>query len=291
MRRTYSAGFVLPAVLWGVILLALIAGNLLLLGRAGTVQAIAGETRARLMAAAQAGLARALHELDADRPGAPPERIAFAVEGIAVDVSISSESGRIDLNRAPASLLAAAFEHAGAESDAAALLAAAVLDWRDADHVEELGGAENRVYRLAGRPEHPRDAPFASVGELARVRGAETLDLVKVHDLLSIASPVGTVDSRAASGPVCAVLDGLGEACGVGTTGIGLLAPSHPSGDVRRLRISASDPVAGGLTIEALVRRSGDGSFQPIAVYNLAGAGNDRPAAGSPRPADRLEGT
>ena len=50
----------------------------------------------------------------------------------------------------------------------------ALLDWRDADNDERPLGAEASRYVAAGRPV-PRNGPFASIRELARVRGFNNL--------------------------------------------------------------------------------------------------------------------
>ncbi len=57
------------------------------------------------------------------------------------------------------------------DSDAAARIVDAILDWRDPDDLRRPNGAESADYRAAGRKYGPSNAPFESVGEFGRVLG------------------------------------------------------------------------------------------------------------------------
>lgn len=76
----------------------------------------------------------------------------------------------ININTADDSLLARLFISLGNAPAVADSLADAVLDWRDADDVPRPNGAERGWYLAHGRGA-PRNAPFADVRELRRVRG------------------------------------------------------------------------------------------------------------------------
>jgi hypothetical protein len=52
-------------------------------------------------------------------------------------------------------------------------MADALADWRDEDDIERPGGAERAWYESMARTP-PRNAPLASIGELALVRGFES---------------------------------------------------------------------------------------------------------------------
>ncbi len=75
----------------------------------------------------------------------------------------------IDINTADDSLLARLFIALDNTPAVADSLADAILDWRDADDVPRPSGAERGWYLAHGRGA-PRNAPFADVRELRRVR-------------------------------------------------------------------------------------------------------------------------
>lgn len=92
--------------------------------------------------------------------GRDPARTSprFALEPLA---------GRIDANHAPAEALAAL---PGCDAG----IAAAIVDWRDADDTPDPGGGAERsdgAYAGAAVPYAPRNAPIETLDELALVRG------------------------------------------------------------------------------------------------------------------------
>lgn len=78
----------------------------------------------------------------------------------------------IDVNTANDSMLVRLFSALGEAPAVADSLADAILDWRDPDDVARPNGAEAAWY-LARRRQPPRNAAFADVRELSRVRGLE----------------------------------------------------------------------------------------------------------------------
>lgn len=86
-------------------------------------------------------------------------------------VRIRAEAGKVDLNTGDEAAIAALFRAAGLDDGRAAALAAAVADWRDADDLRRLNGAERRDYAAAGLRDMPPNRPFADILELARVLG------------------------------------------------------------------------------------------------------------------------
>ncbi len=79
-----------------------------------------------------------------------------------------SPDGQVDLNAAPPAMLEAAFR--AADTERPDQLASAMIDWRDADDLISLGGAEAAAYQRAGLPE-PANRPFRHEAELANVIG------------------------------------------------------------------------------------------------------------------------
>lgn len=86
-------------------------------------------------------------------------------------------------------------------------LAARVLDWRDSDDVARPGGAERDWYAMNGR-QAPRNAPFASVGELRLVRGFDSTMVARATALVTVRGP-GRINVNTASAPVLLTLPGF----------------------------------------------------------------------------------
>lgn len=113
-----------------------------------------------------------------------------------VTVEIQREVGRVDLNFADDLLLTAAFAGNGISENEAGNLAARVIDWRDADDMQGIQGAERSDYRLANRG-GPRNGPFETVSELLLVLGAEQLP-ESLLDAFTVYSHVPDVRAEAA---------------------------------------------------------------------------------------------
>ena len=68
-------------------------------------------------------------------------------------------------------ILANLFTGHGLELDAAEILAAAVMDWRDEDELERVNGAEEDAYLAAGLEVGPANRSFMMTEELLQVIG------------------------------------------------------------------------------------------------------------------------
>jgi general secretion pathway protein K len=131
---------------------------------------------AQAQALADAGAQRAWFELlksptDVRRWQANGLFYESTLDGATLRVSIQDETGKIDLNMASDALLHGLFKSVGLTEDESAALLDAVLDWRDADKLKRLHGAEEDDYRSAGKNYIPTNAPFETVDELQRVLG------------------------------------------------------------------------------------------------------------------------
>lgn len=87
---------------------------------------------------------------------------------------IRDEASRINLNSAPTDML---LKLPGMTAE----LAAAVVDWRDADDEVSPGGAESEYYLLLADPCHCKNAPFETVEELLLVKEG-SLELLRGED-------------------------------------------------------------------------------------------------------------
>jgi general secretion pathway protein K len=205
-------GIALIAVLWAVMLLALMAQSFTSDVRTETQLTrnlmANGEARALADAAVHAAIDRLLRERsDANRAyDGSPYRTTLG--GASVEVAIQDESGKIDLNAAPAQLLEKLFTGSGMEPDAARALVDAVADWRDRDTLRRLNGAEQGDYRLADRPYEPKNKAFDSIAELRLVLGVSPSLFERIRDAITVHSRRRGIDPRSATPTVLAALLG-----------------------------------------------------------------------------------
>lgn len=189
MQRAH--GFVLLAVLWVMVGVGAIGFGLALVARraAGAARNRRAATVASWFAEdcanrAEAAIGEVLEHRGGDTASADVVRLTWGRLDEAVANSVALTGGRcalsmratgttIDLNTADDSLLGRLFVALGDPPALADSLVDAILDWRDADDLPRSNGAESAWY-LAQRRTPPRNAPFADVRELGRVRGFET---------------------------------------------------------------------------------------------------------------------
>jgi general secretion pathway protein K len=200
--RRGKRGFALLLVLWGLILLGLIAASFLRETRVSMSLARNVVENAKAEALAEAGVRRAiLGLLDADpatawRADGRPYR--FALGDGTVQIQVQDEGGKIDLNRASPEMLAALFQETGSDPEAARRLADAVLDHADRDNDRRPAGAEDDDYASAGLKNGAKDAPFEHKEELLNVLGMNHA----IYD--SIASDVTVYSGQSAVNPTTA---------------------------------------------------------------------------------------
>lgn len=202
LRPRCQSGIALLMVLWMMALLSVIAANLVYTTRAELQ--IAGNlvSLGKAEALADAGIARAVFELSRPRTADPSQwrgdgrthRWTYG-EGD-LSVTIVDESGKIDINTAPAPLLAGLFRSAGAADPEA--LADAVIDWRDADDLLGLKGAEKNEYLAAGKGHLPANASFETIDELRQVLGMTDEIFRQVERGISVHSYQSGVNSTIA---------------------------------------------------------------------------------------------
>jgi general secretion pathway protein K len=181
-------------VLW---LIALLTGLIGAFALTAKIEGLQGRVLHRGVIAeeaARAGLEYALVRVtDPDprrqwRPDGNPYRFEFG--DALMEIALTDENGKIDLNQADLALLASLFQNeAELPNEQARKLAAAVLDWRDPDILTQPeGGAEDPDYAAAERHYGAKDAPFESVAELEQVLGMTPALYAKVQDDLTVFS-------------------------------------------------------------------------------------------------------
>ena len=165
-------------------------------------------------------------------PEGPPIRhengeYIFPFDGGEAHVHFESNAGLIDLNAASDLLLGSMFDSLGVSEETRNRLVDSILDWRDADDIPHLYGAEVNDY-AENTPSHvsrPRNAPFQSVDELLLVKnmtpelfyGSFNVDSATgryhrvpgVRDLVTVYSGISKVDVNEASADVLAAIPAM----------------------------------------------------------------------------------
>jgi general secretion pathway protein K len=212
MRR--QGGVALILVLWVITLLTVIAGNFSFSMRGEALIARNQLLAAQAREHADAGVQLAWYELM--KPPTDPQR--WKGDGVVhelmlgdavVRVTILDEAGKIDLNTASDSLLSGLFKSVGLNDDASAALLDAVLDWRDADSLRRLHGAEEEDYLAAGKNYTPANAPFGTVDELRQVMGMNPELYRKLAPALTVYSKQAGVNTAIAPREVLLAIPGV----------------------------------------------------------------------------------
>jgi general secretion pathway protein K len=183
-------GVVLLMVLWIIILLTVLVSSYVQSASTEGQQAryMLNTTEARY--AAEAGLHRAIFELNNPtlemrwKGDGRPYEMAF--DDAQITVELIDETGKIDLNNADPKLLEAMFAQAGVDQLSAQKLAGAVIDWRDPDELLTPNGAEKDEYRRADLDYGPRNQYFVTVSELQQVLGMDFDLFQKLEPMLTI---------------------------------------------------------------------------------------------------------
>lgn len=183
-------GLAFLLVLWVVAMLTILLGSFALIARTENIQArhMFDTTQARY--AAEAGLNLAVYEMRKADPmlrwvgdGRP---YVFGFGDAEVEVRITDDSGKINLNGADSKVLTNLFTARGVPPDRAEALAAAVKDWIDGDDETSLNGAEDPDYKAAGLSYGPANAQFSTVSELQQVLGMNYELFTRVEPALTI---------------------------------------------------------------------------------------------------------
>ena len=271
-----QTGIALVLVLWIISLLTVMA-----LGLTTTQRSESALTRnqldgARFRALSEAAinltvlnlLSTPLETVPAEAAWVPdglPRTLVF--NGSELTVTLYNEASRLDLNTATREQLATLIElaqgEAGFDEAQRDALADAILDWRDADDLTQLNGAEDGDYAAAGLPYGARDEPFQSVDELQQVLGMPRALAQRLAPDLSVDNESDRVDEQFASAQVLAAVQGLNiedaqrfvdERNAPVLPGAEQPAAVNRGGPLYRIRVGMADQGGVGRTMEALVQ-------------------------------------
>jgi general secretion pathway protein K len=220
--RPTDRGFVLVSVLWLLALLTLVALALMTTARLD-VRAAGQLVRHAEAEALADGLTRlvALRLGDRDRRSLTEARIATdgspfhcSHQHASVEIAINDLGGLVDLNGASQPLLEWLLLRRGVASGQARSIAAAIVDFRDADDLPSgPEGAESAAYQTAGLRHVPKNAPFESVTELDQVLGMTPRLLNRLRAVVTVYGRQPGIDATHAPRElVTAFSEGHGEA-------------------------------------------------------------------------------
>ncbi|MEO8485276.1 MAG: hypothetical protein ABI585_02965 [Betaproteobacteria bacterium] len=294
-----QAGIALVLTLWLTVLLTAIAGGFAYSMHTEAVAAGNAVGVAKVRAAADGAVERAVYELARPRvPGAwIPNGAPHAWNDgeIELVVSATDETAKIDLNAAGEILLRGLFTNVGGvDAETAARLVDALIDWRDADDLRRPNGAEALDYQAAGAKVVPANALFETIGEVARVLGMTSAIYARIAGSITVYSRQPGINPLTASRDVLLALPNADPAIVDAYLAArdealrsGLPPPPYTgaagltAGAIQTWRIRAEARLPDGVTFvrEAVARPSPDPARPLVVLAWLEGASAPGPAA------------
>jgi general secretion pathway protein K len=210
-RPRGQRGIALVLALWLTILLTVIASGFAFSMRSEAIAARNAISLAQARAAADGAVERTAFELSrpriTDTWSADGTRHTWIENDVQFDVVAVDETSKIDLNSANDALLKGLLMTSGGLDDqTAARVVDAIADWRDADDLKRPNGAEEADYRAANLKYGPANAPFETVGELARVLGVTPEVYRRIAGSLTVYSRQPGINTLTASRDVLLAL-------------------------------------------------------------------------------------
>jgi type II secretory pathway component PulK len=182
-RFLNQRGVALIVVLWIFIFLSVVAFDFTVSVREEGLAAHRYSEEAGGYYLAVAGFQRALYEL-LPQPAGPGRSAVLQWRDVACgewgerpfgdgfySVRPIDEGGKVSLNRADENTLRRIFANLGLQEQARSILVDSILDWRDADDLHRLNGAEKDYYQSLSPSYAPKNGPFDAVEDLLWVRG------------------------------------------------------------------------------------------------------------------------
>jgi general secretion pathway protein K len=202
-------------VLWVLSILIIMAGSFALSMRREAAIVSVIKNNAHVMAIAESGLALAEMMLLNPDPNKVWRADGNIYEIVAADAKIRirllSETGKIDINKADQAALQSLMTFAPVDSDQQSKLVNAILDWRDADDLVHIDGAEKEEYLEAGLKYEPRNKPFESTEELQLILGMNKSVLAWLDPLVTVYSKQPHVNYQVATKQILQTIPGLDE--------------------------------------------------------------------------------
>jgi general secretion pathway protein K len=235
-------GYALIAVVGIVGVLAVIAMALTERARVGASAASDFLEETRDLYAVQAGIAAAERAL-AGKPDLGKEgqlRLELTWDERTLDILVTGQARKIDVNRASAQQLAEGFAALGLAPEEASTLAARTIDWRDPDDRAQPRGAEAADYAAAGLLSTPRNDRFVSLDEVGTVIGLPAKSSRHLRGWFVVTPALAPIAPHAGNAPNIALVDRQ--------------TPTTPSDGLTR----STDVMARGFDVEISVDQEGE---------------------------------
>jgi len=184
--RDKNRGFALMVVIVVMLLISFLAAQLLMRVRfeSRVAHHLRQQHRARFLA--EAGVALSLFRLldkanddtlgDRSKPFLLGREYEAVLPAGKIRYYALSETGKIGLNSSNLAPLREYLGYLGLDDDRIAVIVDSLLDWRDADDLHHLNGAEKDYYQGLAEPYAPRNGPLQDPGEFLMLRGTEGLE-------------------------------------------------------------------------------------------------------------------
>ncbi|EKE75972.1 general secretion pathway protein GspK [Gallaecimonas xiamenensis] len=192
-----AKGVALVAVLWLLALLSLMAAALTTTSRLEGQLTLNQDQTVRGQALAEGAIRLAMVNLL--QPATQQPWLAdggiqqISLNQQQVELAISDERGKVDINNATPELLTQLLLAAGADEQEVQLVDV-ILDWRDGDDLVSLHGAEDADYAAAGLDYGAKDAPFQSLDELDLLLGMPAALAQRLKPALTVMTHASTVN-------------------------------------------------------------------------------------------------
>jgi general secretion pathway protein K len=230
--RKSQQGIALVIVLWVMMILMVTVLSFSLLTRADTYGTLAFRDGLEKQFLAEAGIERGIAEMvyrsvNFGQTITLPGQEIWKTDGSSYhgrignggyEVRIFDETGKISLNSLTdisGIVVKNLLVQLGSAPEEADTIVDSILDWKDADDLHRLHGAENDYYLSLPNPYRARNADFESLEELSLVKGI-TPDILFGTEVrkglmrfLTVNGKVNTVNLNAASREVLAALPGM----------------------------------------------------------------------------------
>ena len=207
-ERNRQRGLVLPTVLWISVLAITVGVSYASSVHLGTRSADNIKTALLLKYDAISGVYLALDRLLA-RPVDETTRYHLKFNGSNLDIEVTPEHVKTDVNRASAGEIRGAIVDAGIDPVSAGMLAARIIDWRDPDHDLRPQGMEDAQYRAAGRAYGAKDSRIDDLSELMLIADIERDAFISLSRHLTIYGgstgrvySITVTSSRGGNGPI-----------------------------------------------------------------------------------------
>jgi type II secretory pathway component PulK len=165
-------GFAQLIVLWGLLLLGMLAASFAFAMRTEATAARNGLDSARAYYQARTGINKVIALLGSSAPdNVLKQKVTGGGEDASYEARIVSEEGKIDINFVQEDMLKEMLKKGGLSPDVAEIVGDSILDWKDVDGDPRPGGAEDGFYASLPEPIRPRNGMLVAVDELRFVRG------------------------------------------------------------------------------------------------------------------------